>query len=164
MVMSLKKIDAGIVSIARNAETMNADIQTIAVAILEHAQAHGDCTRALRLVQALPKSFRRNLLITWFATYSPIGMNVNTGKVGFHKANSKLFRPFDIKTAKTVMWYNQPQQEAEDLPDTTIVDVREAVSKLVKRLQKKLDDGDVANDDIPAVRAKVEALTALAAA
>lgn len=163
MKMSLKKIDAAIIGIARNAETINETVQAVALAILAHAKEHGDCTRALRLVQALPKSFRRNLLITYFATYSPIGINVSTGKVGLHKEGSKLYRPFDLKTAATVKWYNQPQQEAEDLPDTTLVDVREMVSKLVKRVQKKLDDADVANDDREAVANLIAQLNAAAA-
>ncbi len=161
--MNLKTIDSNIGLILKSGAELNDLIQNTAVGILLHAEKHGDCTRALKLVQAMPKSFRRNLLIGWFATYSPIGMNVTTGKCGLHREGSKLYNPYDVKQAAITPWYNQPQTAAEDLVDTTVADVKEATSRLAKRYQKKLDAGEVANDDFAAVTALVATLTAAAA-
>lgn len=161
--MNLKTIDQNIGLILKSGVELNELIQKVAVAIVLHASVHGDCTRALKLVQAMPKSFRRNLLITWFATYSPIGMNLSTGKCGLHRETSKLYRPFDVDGAKITPWYNQPQAAEEDALDTTLEDVKTATSRLAKRYQKQLDEGTVANDDIPAVTAMVATLTAAAA-
>jgi hypothetical protein len=159
--MNLKQINANIALIGRNYNKVNALVQTTALAILAHAQEHGDCTPALRLVQAMPKSARRGLLINWFAKYSPIGMNVNKGKVGFHKEGSKLYRPFNVKEATANPWYEGEEANKEDLPDTTLEAVNKGIFALAGRFKKLLDEGSVANDDIPAVEQRIADLIAI---
>jgi hypothetical protein len=159
--MDLKKINSNIKLIAGNYAKVNALVQTTAVAIIEHSMQHGDCTPALRLVQAMPKSARRGLLINWFAKYSPIGMNVNSGKVGLHRPEAKLYRPYDLEGAKANNWFEGAEANNENLPDTTLEEANKMIFAVAKKLQKKLDDGSVPATDRQAVEARIAALTAL---
>lgn len=159
--MDLKTINKRIKLIGTNYGKINAYVQETAVGVLEHAQEHGDCTPALRLVQAMPASARRGLLINWFGTFSPIGMNVKQGKVGFHKPGSKAYNPFNLEGARITNWFETAEAKDEDLPDTTLDDVRTALDRLAKRFQSKLDNGDVAANDVDAVRRTVAAVTEL---
>src|SRR5688572_21472696 len=109
----LQVINARISQVAKSGAAFNQYVHDTAVLILEHSKASGDCTASLRLVQAMPASQRRRLLIEWFATYSPIGMNVSTGKVGYHREGAKLYRPFDIDAARLNPWYNTAQAKKE---------------------------------------------------
>lgn len=160
--MELKAINAGIKRVAASYGKINAFVQTIAVACIAHAQAHGDCTPALRLVQAMPKSARRGLLINWFGQYSPIGMNVNTGKVGLHRPDAKAYNAFNLDGAKANNWYEGAEADKENLPDTTVEDVRKGLLSLASRFQKRLDDGTVAANDRDAVTRNVLAIKELA--
>lgn len=161
--MELKQINRNIQTISRSYAKVNTLVHTTAVGILVHAQQHGDCTAALRLVQAMPKSARRGLLINWFAKYSPIGMNVNKGKVGFHKEGAKLYRPFDIEAATANPWFSGEEADKEDLPDTTLEVVNKGIFALANRFQKLLDEGSVAEADVGAVTQRITDLKALGA-
>lgn len=159
--MDLKKINSNIKLIARNSDKLNKLIHTTAVGVLVHAQEHGDCTAALRLVQAMPVSHRRGLLINWFALYSPIGMNVANGKVGFHKPEAKAYKPFDVETAEANPFYNSAEAQKEDLPDTTLEAANKMIFAVATKLQKQLDDGRVAANDRDAVVARIADLKAI---
>ena len=161
--MDLKTINRRIKHIATSAARINEYIQETAVGIIIHAKEHGDCSAALRLVQAMPKSFRRGLLIDWFARYSPIGMNVTGGKCGLHKPTSKAYNPFNVDGARMNMWFNQEQANEEDLPDTTLADVKKGFESLAKRFQKKLDEGTIADNDRDEVIRYIAAAKELAA-
>jgi len=159
--MELKAINRNIGLVAKAGTKFNELVQTTAVGILVHAQATGDCTAALRLVQAMPKSARRGLLINFFAAYSPIGMNVGTGKVAFHKPTAKSYKPFDIEGATNNPWYNSAEANNEDLPDTTLEQTNKMIFGLASRLQKQLDEGHVAANDRETVAEQVAQLKAL---
>jgi hypothetical protein len=136
-------------------------VQETAVGIIEHSMATGDCTAALRLVQAMPKSARRGLLINWFAKYSPIGMNVGTGKVGLNKPEAKLYRPYDIEGARANNWFEGGEADNENLPDTTLEAANKMIFAVAAKLQKKLDNGEVAANDRDAVVQRIADLNAL---
>lgn len=160
--MNLREINAGIKRVQRSSAALNTLIQSIAVGCIIHAQATGDCTPALRLVQAMPKSHRRGLLVTYFSRYSPIGMNVTSNKCGLHKVGSKAYNAFNVDGARANNWYESPEAAKEDLPDTTLETARNVVYGTIKRLQKRLDDGDVVEADAPAITALIAGLTAVA--
>jgi hypothetical protein len=160
--MDLKKIDAAIRQVKTNGAKWNTLVHTTAVAILNHAQANGDCTRALALVEAMPKSVKRAALIEWFAEYSPIGMNVKERKVRFHKADAKAYRPFDVEKAEANPWFKREKAQGEDLPDTTLDEAHKRIFKLAKALQTRIDNGEVAANDRFALEGVVADLNALA--
>jgi len=159
--MELKAIDRNIKLVKTNGVKWNMLVHVTAVAILEHALAHGDCTRALALVEAMPKSSKRGSLIEWFSEYSPIGMNVKERKVRFHKPEAKAFRPFAIDKAKDNPWYDRDSAQKEDLPDTTLEQAHKYIFQLAAKLQKRLDEGEVAANDTAAIEGVIVDLKAL---
>jgi hypothetical protein len=162
--MDLKTINRNIKAVARSGEKFNLLVQVTAVACIAHCQACGDATPALRLVQAMPKSTRRGLLIDFFAAYSPIGMNVAKGKVGLHKEGSKLYRPFDVAAAEANPWYNSDAANKEDLPDTTVEVANKMIFAVASKLEKQVKEGLVPANDVPAVEERIVALRRIAAA
>lgn len=160
--MSLKKIDANLKLIATNAAKLNGRIHDTAVMIASHAKEHGDCTRALSLVKAMPASMRRSMLVEWFRTFTPIRVSLGNDKVGLLKADAKGFTAFDIPAGTARPFYDlaKDKPEAEDM---TLADAIEAMERLVKRLQKSVDDGKVAANDSDAIVAKIASLKAVAA-
>jgi hypothetical protein len=160
--MDLKEIDRNIKAVKRNGVAWNNLVHTTAVAILSHAQEHGDCTRALALVEAMPKSTKRAALIEWFAEYSPIGMNVKERKVRFHKPDAKAYNPFDVEKATDNPWFDRESAKKEDLPDTTLEEAHKKLFKLAASFEKRLDDGEVAANDREAIAGVVADLKALA--
>ena len=160
---TLKKIDAGIAQVKASGAAFNALVHTVACAILVHAQKTGDCTRALALVEAMPKSTKRAAVIGWFADYSPIGMNVKERKVRFHKPEAKLYRPFDVAKAKANPWFERDEVKKEDLPDTTLEQAHKYVFQLAAKLQKRIDEGEVAANDRDALVLMVADLKKLGA-
>src|ERR1700747_2422476 len=157
---TLKQIDANIVLVRTNSAALNELIQNTAMDILEHARQHKDCTRAQQLVNAMPRSFRRSILIEWFATFSPIvTKDSDDWNAKMHKPDSKLFRPFDLEGAAAKPWYEM----AEDKPEKTYDFA--ALVKMVERLgsviNKKIEDGKVpeaAGESWKAIGAKGTAL------
>jgi len=106
-----KAIDEGIRRVIRTGEAFNQRVQSIAVMIVQHAMAHGDCLRAVKLCRAV-NPHQRNSLVGWFQVVSPI--NVIMGKSAaddnarFFKDDSPKRNPFNLDKAKMVMWWTDP--------------------------------------------------------
>lgn len=85
--MLLKEIDKRIGKLRSMVSDVNTFVQATAVGIVGHFVEHGDCTRAGKLVQALPNSFRREYLIRWF---EQAGISLGSADEGYPaKAISK---------------------------------------------------------------------------
>lgn len=161
--MNLKQINSGIRSVATSGTKFVALVQATAVGIIQHAEATGDCTPALRLVKAMPASMRRERLIRFFAAYSPIGMNVKEDKVGLIKATAKNYVAFNATGAAATSWDVDPAREDSDgnLPDTTLETVQKQIGSLAKRLQGLVKDNRIPANDLPEVNSRIEALVAM---
>jgi hypothetical protein len=83
-----KLIEKMITGIARSAVKLNESIHNTAVLCAEHAQKFGDCTLAAKLVDAVPLSHRRNLLVQWFDAFTAIGLGKDAKSQGM-KAHLK---------------------------------------------------------------------------
>lgn len=157
-------IDARIKVVATNATKLNDYAHETAVAIVEHAKEHGDCTRSLKLVNDLPKSHRRGLLVLWFARCG-IRVDVTKGTTTLYKDGSKMFAgpTFNLDWARITPFFAMPEAEKEQL-DLTAGDVVDMINKLVKRLSTKLEEGKVAANDVEAVTRRRDALRVALAA
>jgi hypothetical protein len=74
-------------------------IHETALLILRHAEEYQDASSASQLVQALPATFRRSLLIAWFGEFSPISITPGTFRVRMRKPQERRYRPFDLDRA-----------------------------------------------------------------
>lgn len=153
--MELKQINRGIGEVRRSSVKINEKIQTLAVAIVGHAEEHGDCTPALNLVKALPASFRRNLLIEWFSTYSPIGMSVKDNRVAFNKPESKRYNRFNLAGAKANNWFeHEAPGQPEQLPDT-LLEFDQKVESLIKVWETKLKNEKIAQTSVDKIKERI---------
>ncbi len=159
--MTLKKIDANIRLITTNAAKLNGRIHDTAVLIAAHANEHGDCTRALTLVKAMPASMRRAMLILWFNTFTPIRVSLANDKVGMLKDGQKAFVAFNLVGGEAVPFYELAKAEKE-AEDATLDDVREMIERLSKRVAKLVTEGKVAANDKGNIETLQGALTKLA--
>lgn len=158
--MSLKVIDRQIKTIVTNAAKLNVLIHETAVLIAEHAKEHGDCTRALSLVKAMPASMRRTMLVLWFDTYTPIRVVDKNDKVGMLKPEQKGYTPFDIEGGKETPFY----ELAEQNPEAGILDFDKLVAlvgRLGKQIEKRIEEGKVAEADVESAKAIARTVSGL---
>lgn len=144
--MTLKKIDSNIKLIVTNAAKLNGRIHDTAVMIAAHAEEHGDCTRALALVKAMPASMRRTMLVLWFDTFTPIRVRLANDKVGMLKAEAKGFVAFDVAGGTAKPFYELAEENAEKSYDFAAL--VKMVESLGKQIAKKVEDGKVPANDV----------------
>lgn len=157
--MTLKVIDRNIRTIVTTAAKLNGRIHETAVMIAQHAKDHGDCTRALTLVKAMPASMRRTMLVLWFNTFTPIRVVLANDKVGILKPTAKGFVEWDIPAGTAKPFYELAEENPEKSYDfDALVKMVEALGK---QIAKKVEDGKVPANDVQGameIAAKVQAL------
>ena len=158
-VNSLKAIQTGIKGVARSAVKLNEDIHKVALACLDHCHNYGDVVNtAARLVDAMPLSHRRSLLIQWFAAFSPISISKKGDTMTGHltgradaKKGEEGFRDWNIEAAKATPFYAMPQAAVEpDVP--TYESIHSNIVAFVKRLENRIKG----NDKMPGMEAGEE--------
>lgn len=160
--MSLKTIDGNIKRIVTNAAKLNQLIHTTAMLIVEHAKEHGDCTRAQTLVNAMPASMRKTMLVLWFSTFTPIVVKADdtAWNAKMHKEGTKLFVPFDLDAARETPFFTLAEQN----PEAKILDFA-ALVKLVeglgKRIESKIEKGEVKEEDKASAKAIADRINSL---
>lgn len=139
---SLKAILRDVKSLAGALAKANDNIHALAIRCMEHSQNYGDCNNtAAKLVDALPVSHRRSLLINWFAAFSPISIakDGKTGNMKAHLSGKQEERVWNIEGAKATPFYAMPDAEREpDVP--TYESVHNNVVAFIKRIEKKAQD------------------------
>jgi hypothetical protein len=159
--LTLKQIDGEITTFTTSRKALETHGHNIAMMILRHAapaevnadcSGSGDCTRALKLAQAMPKSWCAGLE-EWFKLFSPIRVVTKNGKCEFDPAYKKL-----SKDEKLTWW------KLEDAAMTSFIDLEPdmnsnakpldlaALLKLLERqadgLDKKAEDGKIVDHDV----------------
>lgn len=162
-----KGIDAGIAWVRATGKKFDGYVHLIACAIISHAKETGDCSRALKLVEAMPKSGRRSALIRWFTAFSPITVtfhpDVKKRRVGLRKVGMKNFNEFNIDGARENPYYEWDKSEENALAALLgLGDFNENVIRLADRMEKSITDGKVKPEDTDAMVAKVAALRQVA--
>lgn len=160
--MSLKIIDKNIRTIGTNADKLNMLIYSTAMLVVEHAKEHGDCTRAQSLVNAMPASMRRTMLVLWFSTFTPIVVKADNAawNAKMHKEGTKLFVPFDLEAARETPFFTLAKQN----PEPKILDFAglvKLVEALGKRIEGRIERGEVKDEDKDSARAIADRINAL---
>lgn len=156
---NLKAIDKNIKTVVTTAAKLNGLIHTTAVMVAEHAQEHGDCTRALALVKAMPASMRKTMLVLWFHTFTPIRVREANDKVGMLKATDKGFTPFNIEEGKATPFHLLAEQNPEK--SYSFDELVKLVARLGASIDKKITEGKVPGEDVESARAISKAITGL---
>lgn len=170
--ITLKQIDAEISTFVTSRKALQTHAHNIAMMILRHAApaevnddcvGSGDCTRALKLVAQMPKSWAAQME-AWFKAFSPIRVVAKNNKCEFDPAYKKL-----AKTDKLEHWNLEeaaqtPFHELTDEPEVggKILDFA-ALLKLIEqqasRIKKNAEEGKIREEDIPSALAMAEKLS-----
>lgn len=167
---SLAAINKLITGISKAAVKLNESIHNAATMCMKHAYDFGDCSPAARLIDALPKSHRRSLVIGWFSTFSPItiGKDSKTDKMKAHlagKADANKgeagYRDWQLEAAKQTPFYAMPEAEREpEVPsyDNIHKNVVDFLGRMFKRAEKieNADDRMKAEVELRAAKEAVE--------
>ena len=142
---SLKRINTSIGNIAKSAAKLQDHIHQTALLCFQHASDYGDCSPCARLVDAIPMSHRRSLLINWFARYSPIKIAKDAKKnvMKAHLSGNKDEREWLFDEAKANPFFALPEAEREPDVPLTFEGFRNNVINMVERLKakaKKIED------------------------
>lgn len=163
-----KKIDALIRGIATRSVKFREAVQSCAILIVEEAKETDNCSRALSLAAAVGMASDRVKLIQWFAIVSPINVtftsDVEKRRVGLRKLDSKGYMPFDVDKAKALNYWEVGKSDDDLTEELTSGEANTLILKLVKKLQGRLDKGEVAANDKDNVIAKIAALKSAATA
>ena len=150
------KISAGITSLAKTGKTLQAKAHALAVATLNHADQHNDCTLFQRLHDSLPSMSRTNALKAWGLHYGPIRWDnkANDGKGAFRISRPANYA-FDVEAAASKPFY-----EFEKEAKFKAFDLEKSFNALLKRAAdfKSGDDADKHKID-PALFSKLQALS-----
>lgn len=86
-----------------NGREFDRAVHAAAVAVLEAAAAHGDCSAAVTLAKLLPR-IKRERLAMWFRTYAPISLDLTRKerKAYIVRTDAGLKHPFRIDLAKVM--------------------------------------------------------------
>jgi len=174
---TLKQIDSAIAKFATSAAALNEQCHTVAMMIFRHAapkaagpdcQGTGDCTRAVKLVRAMPASFRRTMMIDWFAKNSPIVIKLGDSgdKCQYNLKYSTLtdsdkLACWNLERANSERFYDL----ADKTPELKIFNLKamiQFVESIGKRIEKEVEKGAIPADDMDtalALQAKLQAVT-----
>lgn len=157
-------IDAQIATFTTNRDTLRNLAHEIGMLVFYRAAPKavgddcsgvGDCTRALKLVDAMPKSWGDQMR-AWFATVSPIV--VKGGKVGFDPRYKALTENkatalrsdgtpwWNLELANSTPFYEMNDEKGEE-DYKTFADILKLVPQLAARIKKMADEGKIAVND-----------------
>jgi hypothetical protein len=142
-------IDRRIKTLTTSSTKLNDYIHETAMQIITHADKHGDCSAALRLFTAFPKSFKRDLFMQWLKEFTPIRINASTGKVGMLKDSNIKFVAFDIEAANAKPFYDM-EKAPSSTKIMTVDSETEALAKYFEGRIKRIEAALEANDDLNA--------------
>lgn len=72
-----KQILAAIQNVAITGKGLDDSVQSIGLDILQHVDAYGEVSLAIKLLRALPKGARAKALADWFQKYGKIAVNTD---------------------------------------------------------------------------------------
>jgi len=138
--MDIKQLDKNIKSIKLRGKNLDILIQTTAIGAIVHAMEHGNNTPLTNLVNAMPKSGRKQALIKYLVDHTPY--NWKSDKEKFTKPKNPK-RQFMLEEAKEVPFWEYTVEK-----EPSAIDVNKAIESLIKRVSKAQEEGrEVKNVD-----------------
>lgn len=170
--ITVAKIDKEIATFTANRDALKALGHKVAMMIVYHAapkaasdecNGTGDCTRALALMEALPKSWAAQYQ-TWLGAFTPIRVNVSAGNVGYDKKYQKLSAEeklawWKIEEANTTPFYDFSKEP--EVKPFDFAALKKLLDRLPNQIQKKINDGLVSDEDMATMLAAKEQLEGL---
>ncbi len=156
MATTLKAIDKKIATFIVNRDKLKVLAHDTAMMIFDHAMAHSDCTRAIKLATALPNSWQPQME-AWFKAFSPIRVIIKNDKCELspdYKKASLANKPefWDREAALATPFYDLMEEPKVDkiLDFAALVAM---VERIGKQIDKKIEEGKVKPEDIESAKA-----------
>lgn len=126
-----KQLLSAIQNISITGKGMDDAVQSVGLEVIQHVEANGEVSLAIKLLKALPKGARSNALVEWFIQHGKISVNKD-------KATGKQFplvfdreKKSDLQGAADKPWFKcRPERDP-----ATEFDLDAALAALVKRAQ-----------------------------
>jgi len=135
---NLTNVDAirkAIKSVTGRGASLQADIQTIAIACLDHTVKHGDWTLSVELIEGVSASngMKKSALIGWHEAFMQARYEENAdGGMGFSYDEGKSAETILVDMAKAVNWF-----DFKKAPVKHVYDLPHLMSTVEKELNKK---------------------------
>jgi len=132
-----KGVDYHIESAIKSAKTMREKVQIAGVAILMHAEKHGDYSKAATLVDGLGNGVNGSALVAWLVQFG--GLEVGKAEVDGKKVDTfvgwkgKEYIRTNFAEAKATAWWEFKKQNPYKG-----MDLSEDLTKLIKNAQSRL--------------------------
>jgi len=179
VITTAKHIDAEISAFTLNRDALRQHAHNIAMLIFyraapkavgEDCTGNGDCTRALKLAQAMPKSWA-DQMVTWFGTFTPIRVKVKAGTVGFDARYKALkgaeneaarLEWWKLEEANTTPFYELSEEKGkDDYKIMSFEDLMKLIPALANRIEKMIEQDKVCDEDEASAVAMAEQLKVL---
>lgn len=151
----MKHVDVLIDSAIKSAKTMKMKVQVAAVAILQHAEKHGDYSKANVLVDGLGHGVKADSLVAWFVKFG--GLIVDEEGKGFGGWKGSEYIKEQFTKAKANAWYDEKKGNA--WAGFNLLDELAKVVKKEENARKKVkaanDAGDA--DEVALLEGKIQA-------
>ena len=133
------QLNALITDAISSAKTMRDKVQIASVAILWHAEKHGDYSKANDLIFGLGQGVKRDSLVAWFVKYGGLVVcqdDPNTNGFISWKGAEYIRDAFDA--AKINMWYDV-KKDKPFVPYSLEDELKKVLSKHSRELKKAQD-------------------------
>jgi len=164
MTTSNKAIRAKIKSFSLNRDKLRNQAHEIACLIMRHAaptyvnsdcSGTGDATTAPTLLAEMPKSWAAQMK-AWFDLFTPIRMNLSTGKTGY----SMEYKALKTDDERKAFWkyedaINTPFYEASGEPDVVLKGLDnylKLLENMPSRIEKDIAEGKVKPESVDALK------------
>lgn len=170
---TLKQIDSKIATFTTNKAKLQTLGHDIAVMVFKHAapkavdqscDGTGDCTRALKLAQAMPNSWATQLE-AWFKEFTPIRVVTKNGKCGYDPAYKKLDKEekltwWNLESANVTPFYDVIKEPgvAKEFDNSHFQKIIDAE---IKRAETAIKEGKAKASEIVVIKANVEVLRSI---
>lgn len=149
------------VRITSSYQKANEYVHETAMMIVKHAKEHGDCSTAQGLVMALPASMRREMLILWFGTFTPIVVkNSDDWDAKMHKEGTKLFVDWNLEKAEETPFYELAEQNKER-PPLDLEGLIKMFTQFGDRIEKLIDEDKVPEELVESAYAAAKRIKAI---
>lgn len=145
-ILSRDDVGTRIEALAVSAGQVQAEAHILAVSCLDHIREFGDYRNAVRLMNRLPKSVRKEALAVWFEEFSGERFTVRLNKdTGLYEGKLKERNESDFRIAEaagTPFW----EHTQEKRPGSTFT-----LEKLLATLKSKANNDKLNDDGTPKV-------------
>lgn len=150
---TVEALDKAIDAVISKSQSLQSDIQKVAIGIVAHAYKHGDYTRANTLVNGLGEGVRRTALVEWFHR---CGMDISEADQCFVGFNKKVCEKRFEEMKGTSWWALKPERPFDGF------DLQAELARLLKRAERVLaEEGKRSKEENELVKISPEMLVQL---